>query len=105
MILSLFLLDTNEKVWNSEKTLFFQQNGFTFTHRAYVLQMWYSEGYSEIIKVYEFFSSNEWNQTGYSDACLHSVALFFFSYTEFLKLLREWKKGVGNETGMKSILF
>lgn len=91
MILSPFLLDTNEKVSNSEKTLFFQQNGFTFTHGAYVLQMWYSEGNSETIKVYEFFISNEWNQTSYSELSVNSVALFFFSYIEFLKLLREWK--------------
>lgn len=49
--LSVFLLDTNEKVINLEKTLFFQQNGCTFIQRAHVLQMWYSKGYSETIKI------------------------------------------------------
>lgn len=41
----LFLLDTNKKVLNLEKTSFFQQNGLVFPQRVYVLQMWYSKGY------------------------------------------------------------
>lgn len=79
MVLSLFLLDANEKVLNLEKTLFFQQNGFTFTQRAYVLQMRYSKGYSETIKIYEFFNSNEGNQASSSDLSVHIVdsSLFF----------------------------
>lgn len=77
-VLRLCVLDANEKVLNLAKTLFFQQNGFTFTQRAYVLQMWYSKGYFETIKIYEFFSCNEWNQASYSDLSVHIVALLFY---------------------------